>query len=185
MNETLKTIKARRSIRKFAKEPVKAEDLQAVLEAGIYAPNQQNKQSWHFTVVQTSVVISELIVGAKKWLSKSDNPVFREKAKTVEYDLFYSAPINIIISGDDQDLWSRPNCAAAVQNILLAAESLGLGACWKNMITGLLNSEEGQALKERLGIPAGYRPYFGVVLGYKIEDNNPIPPRKTDCINYV
>lgn len=185
MNETIKTIKDRRSIRKFTQQPVNDVSLQLIVEAGINAPNAQNRQSWHFTVIRNQQVISELIESAREWLSDSDNEALRERAQSVGFDLFYNAPVNIVISADEQDRWSQPNCAAAVQNMLLAAESIGLGACWKNMITGLLNSEKGKEWKEKLGIPTGYRPYFGVVIGYKAEESVIVPSRRTDCISYI
>lgn len=52
MNEVLKTLKGRRSIRAYLPDQIPNEDLQAILEAGIYAPTAHNDQPWHFTVIQ-------------------------------------------------------------------------------------------------------------------------------------
>ena len=153
MNDVVRTIKERRSVRHFSQDPISDNDLAIILESAIYAPNQANKQNWHFSVIRGPEIVAELTEAARIWMSNSEIPAFRERAARIEYDLFYGAPVNIVVSGDEQDRWSMPGCAAAVQNMLLAADSLGLGACWKNMLTGLLNSEHGQMYKDKLGIP--------------------------------
>ena len=65
VNETLKIIKQRRSIRSFKDEQIKEEELQAVLEAGLYAPNAGD-QAWHFTVIQNKELLDRLNLAAKE-----------------------------------------------------------------------------------------------------------------------
>ncbi len=64
-NETLKIIKQRRSIRSFKDEQVKEEELQAIIEAGQYAPNAGN-EAWHFTVIQNKELLNRLNLAAKE-----------------------------------------------------------------------------------------------------------------------
>ncbi len=185
MNKVIENIKERRSIRIFKTDPVSEDDLNVIIEAGSYAPSQGNKQTWHFTIIKSPSMINEMIEAARIWTSNSETPAFRERAKVIEYDLFYGSPVNIIVSGKDEDPYSKTDCAAAVQNMLLAAQSLGLASCWKNMVTGLLKSEYGSAIKLKLGMPAEFTPYFGLVLGYRTDVEIPVPSRKSDCFNII
>ena len=69
VNDTLKIIKQRRSIRSFKDEQIKEEELQAVLEAGLYAPNTED-QAWHFTVIQNKELLDRLNLAAKEAAKK-------------------------------------------------------------------------------------------------------------------
>ena len=75
-NETLKIIKKRRSIRSFKDEQIKEEELQAVLEAGLYAPNAGD-QAWHFTVIQNKELLDRLNLAAKEAAKQMDFGPFR------------------------------------------------------------------------------------------------------------
>lgn len=81
MSETLQTIKERRSIRNFKDEQVKEQDLQAVLEAGLYAPSAMNEQSWHFTVIQNTELLKKFTQIAKNTFAKSDVEHFKSLSK--------------------------------------------------------------------------------------------------------
>ncbi|WP_269849065.1 nitroreductase family protein [Methanosarcina horonobensis] len=80
VNETLKTIKQRRSIRSFKDEQIREEELQAVLEAGLYAPNAGD-QSWHFTVVQNRELLDRLNLAAKEVAKQMEMEHLRKLGK--------------------------------------------------------------------------------------------------------
>lgn len=82
MNEIIKNILNRRSVRKYKKEQIKIEELQAILEAGKYAPSAMNQQSWHFTVVQNKEVLRKIDEATKTAFIKSGNKNFEDRAKT-------------------------------------------------------------------------------------------------------
>ncbi|WP_425057847.1 hypothetical protein SCACP_24120 [Sporomusa carbonis] len=77
------------------------------------------------------------------------------------------------------------DCAAATRNILLAAESIGLGACWINLTLFAFTGEQGEQYKQQLDVPAGYKPFSSVALGYKKIETVKAPPRKENLINYI
>lgn len=162
MNLVIETIKQRRSIRGFTPQQISDSDLQIVLDCALNAPSACNKQSWHFTVIQNRDMIQYLNDTAKINLQKSDVPAFREygEADTV---LLYGAPTLIIVSGDDNDYDAIIDCSAAVQNMLIAAQSLGLGTLWNGLINFAFETE---AAIEKTAIPEGYSTYFGIALGY-------------------
>ncbi len=71
MNQVLETIKNRRSVRKFKKEQLKDSEIEAILEAAIYAPTALNEQPWHFTVIQNKELLDEINTVSKKTLAEN------------------------------------------------------------------------------------------------------------------
>lgn len=116
MNEVLRAIRERRSIRVFRPDPIEPEKLEAILEAARWAPSGRNTQPWRFVVVESKEKREEL------------------GRVVTQMDMVRTAPITIAVLRDKdagydevKDIQAIGACA---QNILLAAHSLGLGACW-------------------------------------------------------
>ncbi len=187
-NPILKTIKSRRSIRKFTEEQIKEEELQAVLEAGMWAPSAGNSQAWHFTVVQNTEVLDWLNKQVKEAAKLFRVEYIQKMANNEKLNVFYHASTVIVVSGDESDPdATEANCAAATENMLLAAEALGLGACWVNFIRHPCdrNAANKREFLDRLSIPEGYKPYSSVVLGYKKIETANAPERKQNIVNYI
>lgn len=158
---TLATIRKRRSIRKYKEDTVALDLIGAVIEAGIMAPSAGNQQMWKFIVVQNEQkrkAIAEACL-EQYWMSR--------------------APVHIVVVAEDEKarkwygvrgekLYSIQTCAAAIENMILAAEELGLGACWVGAF------EEG-IVSRICGIPESARPQAIVTLGYADET----PRKKT------
>lgn len=102
MNETLQTIKARRSVRAYMEQQVSAEDLNLILEAATYAPNGMHLETWHFTAIQNKEVLKELNDKIKGAFAKSDDPHTRERGHSQTYCCYYHAPTLVIVSNE---LW--------------------------------------------------------------------------------
>ena len=183
-NETLKIIKQRRSIRGFKSEQIKKEELEAVLEAGLYAPNAGD-QAWHFTVVQNKELLDRLNVAAKEATKHLDIEGIGELASDEKFNCFYGAPTLILVSAKEQGIPLESDCAAATQNLLLAAESIGLGSCWIYFVMFAFNSPQGPELRRELKIPEGSKLYCSAVLGYKNDTIVNIPDRKPNLITYI
>lgn len=128
--EALETIKTRRSIRRYKRDPISQEKLQKILDAGRWAPSSHNSQPWKFIVL-------------------SDFKVREQVAKLLTWGKFLAqAPLGIAVVSDP-GISSHPikDGSLAVYSMLLAAHSLGLGGCW------LDPSTEEENLKEMLDIP--------------------------------
>lgn len=184
-NDVLATIKKRRSVRAFKEAQITADELQAVLKAAIYAPSAGNQQLWHFTVIQNQELLAELNTSAKEGAAQFDNEHIRQIAANEKFNIFYGAPTVILISGKEDGMAIEADCAAATQNILLAAESIGLGSCWVNLTLFALWGENGKQYKQQLNLPPGYKPVSSVALGYKKVDSVNIPHRNEDVVNYI
>lgn len=100
MNETLQTIKARRSVRAYMEQQVSAEDLNLILEAATYAPNGMHLETWHFTAIQNKEVLKELNDKIKGAFAKSDDPHTRERGHSQTYCCYYHAPTLVIVSNE-------------------------------------------------------------------------------------
>jgi nitroreductase len=183
MNTILETIKNRRSTRSFEQEQIKQSDLEMILEAAIYAPTAHNDQPWHFTVIQNKELLADINTKSKLGLSKSTIDWRKEVGNNPKTNLMYNAPTLIIVSGRKDAVAPMIDCSAAIQNMLLTAESLGLGTVWLGLIREYFSYPEELAA---LQIPAGYEPYYGVALGYKKNKNKmTAPKRNPDVVTYL
>jgi nitroreductase len=185
MNETLKVIRERRTTRKFKAEQIKEEELQAIIEAGIYAPSAHNQQSWNFTVIQNKELIEELNTESKEAAKNFPDKLIQKMANNDKFNVFYGAPTVIIVSGMDNGMMPQVDCAAASENMLIAAESLDVGACWNGFVGFLFNSEKGAEYKAKLNIPKGFTPYYAIVLGYKDVRMTNAPARRENTVQYI
>ncbi|MCD4782557.1 MAG: nitroreductase family protein [Candidatus Eremiobacteraeota bacterium] len=183
MNEVLKTIKKRRSIRKYLPNQIRQEELNAIIEAGIYAPTAKRDEPWYFTVIQDRKIIDIINEKTKLQMAKSDTDWIAEKGQCEEYHVFHHAPTVILVSGRESAFSPLIDCSAATQNMLLAAESLGIGSCWIGLIRFMFLDEEEI---EMFDVPEGYKPYYAICLGYKdLPEELPIPERNREVVSYI
>jgi nitroreductase len=114
--EVLEAIRTRRSIHRFQDRPVPEELIEKLLRAAMSAPSASNSQPWQFVVITDRQILRQV-------------PIINPYAEMAEY-----APLAILICADtrlDRSPWYWPvDCAAAAENMLLAAHGLGLGAVW-------------------------------------------------------
>jgi nitroreductase len=146
------TIITRRSIRKYKKQPISKEIVQKLLQAACSAPSAGNQQPWHFVILDDRKILNVI-------------HTFHPSAR-----MLLTADAAILVCGDldlekFKGFW-MVDCAAATENILLAAHSLGLGACW----LGLYPREGRMAgMKKLLHLPSNIVPFAIVSLGYPDE----------------
>ena len=173
MATTLEDLKNRRSCRSYQPRQIAEEELQQVLEAGMYAPTGRGAQAPVIVVVQDRDTIDAL---RRQNATILGNP---------EADPFYGAPTVLIVLADR----SRPTYlydgSCVMDNLLNAAQAVGLGACWIHRAKEEFDSPEGKALLERWGIQGDYEGIGHCVLGYRA-DAVPAPaPRKGNYVYYV
>ena len=185
MNEFVRIICNRRSVRQYKAKQISDADLTQILDAALAAPNAMNQQKWHFTVVQDKVTLERMAAIIKENMINSGNDLLANRASVPGYNTFYNAPTVILISADEKAKFVQIDCGAAAQNIALAAESLFLSSCIITSSSYLFSSQKGEELKKKLGIPAGYSHICSIALGYR-EGANPVaPPRNDRVITYI
>ncbi len=170
MNEVIKNIKERRSIRAYRPEQIKDEELDAILEAGTYAPTGMGMQSPKIVVVQEPDLIAKL--------SRMNAEVMG-----TDSDPFYGAPTVLIVLADS----GRPTCvedgSLVLGTLMQAAHSLGVGSCWIHRAREVFASGEGKELLKAWGIPENYIGVGHCILGYPKETAEvQAKPRKADYI---
>ena len=184
MNEVLTVIRNRRSIRLFKDEQIKKEELDQIIEAGLYAPSANNSQAWHFTVIQGKEMIERVNSWLLEEVEKGDNSRLKEIIARTGGKIFRNAPTVIIVSAASKDSYAAINAAAATQTILLAAESFGIGTCWIGTVRLLAESTKLEQYAQELKIPEEYAPKNGITLGYKAE-NPSLPERRQNLVSYI
>lgn len=183
-NTTLSVIRNRRSIRKYKPEQISTEEVQAIMEAAVYAPSAMNQQNWHFSVVQNSELLAKMRESMKEGMRASGEEFLVSRANDPKYIPFFGAPTVIIVSGKKEDRSTQINCGLAVENITLAAESLNIGTCIMTSSVMTFNAPHGDELKREIGIPEGFEHVCAVTLGYK--DESPVAKdRLSGTVNFV
>lgn len=173
MNETMETLLNRRSIRKYKSEQIKDEELNAVLEAGKYAPSGGNQQSALFIVVQNKDVI--------KKISKMNAAVMGKE----NIDPYYGAPTVILVLADKSKATPVEDASIALCNMYNAAYSLGLGSCWIHRTREMFESEEGKKLLKEWGVEGDYIGVGSCILGYPDCELPKPAPRKDNFVIMV
>ena len=154
--ETMEAILTRRSIRKFKGDPVPQDLLDRLLEAAMSAPSAGNEQVWEFVVLTDRRLLDEI-------------PTFHPFAQMLK-----TAPAAILICGDlsrrkYEGFWVQ-DCAAATQNVLLAAHALGFGAVWVGVHP---NPQREEPVRRLVGLPDHVTPLSLIPLGYPAEHVEP------------
>ena len=170
MNKVLENIKSRRSVRAYTDQQVSETDLLAILEAATYAPSGMHYESWHFTAIQNADKLTELNSRIKGAFAKSDDLRLQERGHSQTYCCYYHAPTLVIVSNDPTQWWAGMDCACAIENMFLAATSLGIGSCWINQLGTTCDDPEVRAFITSLGVPENHKVYGCVALGYAHPD---------------
>jgi nitroreductase len=180
MSETIKNpvmdaILSRRSTRDFKRDVQLTEtELNTILEAGIWAPTARNTQHIHFIVIQKPEVIAKI---AERF-SKND---FNDGKIR---DFVYGAPTFIMLTGKKDWKYTHIDAGIVVENMSLAAQSLGLGSLIIGCVKDYFNTEDGRKYAVELGMPEDHVFSIGIALGH-IATPTPPKPRVGDRITYI
>ena len=166
----IKNIMTRTSVRKYTNEAVSKADIETMLRAGMAAPTAVNKQPWHFVVVTDREQLNALAAANRGT------------------GMAAKAPLAIVVCGDmqktlpgvGQGFWVQ-DCSAATENILLAANALGLGAVW----TGLYpNEDRANAVRDIVKAPEHIVPLCVIVIGHPADNPTPKDKWKPENVSY-
>ncbi len=184
MNQTIKDILSRRSIRRFKPEPLPRDLLAEIITAGEFAPTALNTQSLHFSVILNQDIIADISAVNKKIIGGDDGNPLKKLAQMDNFCNFYHAPAVIIISSDDIP-YGVADAANAAENICIAAQSLGIGSCYIASFLPAFASPEAPRLKDRIMLPENKIVRFAVALGYIDGETPSAPPRRENNITVI
>lgn len=195
MNEVMNTILHRRSIRRFDSRQIEESALQEILQAGLYAPSAGGRQGVIFAVCQDREINERLgrikranshprMATATSYVSR-EQPSIADDPKLT--NAFYDAPTVITFFAPKQFLFSVDDCAVAAENMMLAADALGIGSCYIGQGWPAFADPYGQEVLKNWRIPTDYYAVMQLILGYPREgDRQPTPkPRKKDRVLYI
>ena len=182
MNKTIKSIKERRAVRAYKDKAIEKEKIKEIVECGLMAPSARNLQTWKFIVVTNKDLIKEMGKRLQDKLIENPRYLFvKERAKTKEDAIFYSAPLAIFILGDKENHWSTIDCALAAENMMIAAKSLGIASCPIGMARYI--KDESDIIK-KLNFPENYELILTIVFGYA-DENPDAKERNRNVVNWI
>ncbi|MBQ9060122.1 MAG: nitroreductase family protein [Firmicutes bacterium] len=154
MNETIRLMKERRSIRSYKKEQVAEDKLTAILEAGEYAASGMGKQK----VVSVAVQDPEIIAQMSK---------LNAQVMGMDIDPFYGAPTVVVVFGSTESATTVEDGSLVIGNLMLAAFAEGVDSCWIHRAKEVFETEEGKALKAAWGLDDSWVGIGNCILGYR------------------
>lgn len=172
MEDILNTIVSRRSVKRFKQTMPSKEDIDKVIKAGMYAPSGRNKQA-------------SIILAISNEQIKNDLSKILADFRGVDIDPFYGAPVYLVVLADTSVSTYVYDGSVVIENMLLEAHSIGLGACWIHHAKEIFNSAYGKNLLKNLGIDGEYEGIGTCILGYSDVELNTHLPRKDNFVYYV
>lgn len=168
---------ARRSIRAYKQVPVSRDTMKVILTCGINAPNGLNRQSWEVRVVDNAESIAEV---TKAFTAVS--PQFASQPGFI--NMFRNAPTVVFIANKVDAGMSQIDCGLLGGNMILAAQSLGIGSCCLGGPVQFLKSPAGKFFLDKLGFSEGYELLYAIAFGYP-DESPEAKPRDEAKVRFV
>lgn len=166
--DVVEAIKSRRAVRSYLPRPVSPEVVENLVELASLAPSSRNLQPWSFWIYLDPKKIEEMAQEIKHWLfniphAEPFTSPLRKILADPAYDVFYHAPVLILVAATSNEHQAQEDCCLAIENLLLAARAAELGSCVIGTARPWFNLP---ATKQSLNIPASYEVVEPIVIGY-------------------
>lgn len=192
MNEVLKCLKERRTIRRFLKEQIAEQELHYILEAGLYAPTAGGRQSPQILVCQDADVNGRLGRLNRKLFGGANSdgihfvsPTQRSIADDDSIESgFYDAPTVVTLFAPERWVYGIHDCTSVAINMMTAAWSLGIGCCYVSRAEETFRTDLGRELQQRAGIAEHYVARVHICMGYP-DGEAVAKERKMERIHFV
>ena len=184
MNAVLSTISLRRSHRAYTAQQLSQPQLDALIQAALDAPSAVNDQPWHFSVVQNPALLDEMDQVSRENMMKEAEASRSPRLADRKFHIFYHAPTVIFISCKTSNPMAGVDCGIAVENIALAAESLGLGSVILGLPRFAFQDERGKAFAKTLEFPDDHQFVIAIALGVPADEkaHHGVKPGKVTVI---
>ncbi len=173
MNEAMRNLISRRSVRQYLDKPVPEDILNRILEAGTWAPSAMNRQS--------AIMIAVTDRALRDRLSAMNASIMGREGT----DPFYGAPVVVVVLADRNIPAHVYDGTLVMENLMLAAHAEGLGSCWIHRAKEEFDSPEGKEILHKLGITGDYEGIGHCILGYPAGELPEGKPRKAQFIYRV
>lgn len=183
-NAVLDTIAARRSHRAYEATPVTDKQLDALLKACMDAPSAVNRQPWHVSVVRNQALLHEMNAELRAQMMQREASERSPRFADPSFDVFYHAPLVLFLSANPDWRYSALDCGIAVQNIALAAESMGLGSVILGMPRDAFAGSRREEFEKALGFLSGEVFQIAIAIGVPA-DNKDAHPVHEGHVSYI
>lgn len=181
MNQTIQDIISRRSVKKYLDKPVPEELVEQIVKAGTYAPTGMNCQS-PIIIAVTNKEMRDRLSTINLNIVKG----FNLTTTSGHGDPFYGAPVVLVVLAKKEIGTRIYDGSLVMENMMIAANSLGLGSCWIHRAKETFECEAGKQILQELGIPDEYEGIGNCIVGYAAPDAlKPQVARKDDYITWV
>lgn len=174
MNEVIQNMISRRSVRKYKSDMLPKNIIDDIIKAGTFAPTGRGMQSPIIIAVTNKTIRDELSKINAKIMGKSQ-----------DFDPFYNAPVVLIVLADKSCPTYIYDGSLVMENLMLSANSLGVGSCWIHRAKETFETPEGKEILKKLGITGDYEGIGNCILGYSDEPTKTAPPRKDNYVYYL
>lgn len=173
VNDTIKSIMKRCSIRKFKKDKISEAEIEILMKAGLAAPSGANLQPWHFCFVEDTKMITDLEDYLVELALNSGDKVAIERLKSRNNKVIFDAPLLIVVSSPFSGQYDMLDCGIAIENIVIAAESMGLSSIILGGMRVAFMGEKKAVYEELFCIPKGNQFVAAIAIGYADMIGNP------------
>ena len=164
INDTLQAIFDRRSIRRFEPMPLTEEQIDMLVEVALASPSGMNRQPWFFHFITDPEKIEAISEAALEYFHRQGNKAVLERMASRHKSLFYGAPLVIIISLP-KDLDSQIDAGIAVENLAIAAQSMGLGSCIIGLAEASFAGSQAETCARMIELPDSHEFAISIAIG--------------------
>ena len=166
MNDTIKSIMKRCSIRKFKKDKISESEIKILINAGLAAPSGANLQPWHFSFVEDTKLITDLEDYLVELAMNSGDEKAIERLKSRNNKVIFDAPLLVIVSSPLKGHFDMIDCGISIENIVIAAESIGLSSIILGGMRVAFMGEKKDFYEELFRIPKENQFVAAIAIGY-------------------
>ncbi len=176
VNKVLETIQSRSSIRAYQSKPLTKEQIQILTDAALASPSSMNRQPYQFIVVKNKALIQEWEQAAVDYFTEIGDSATRERLKSRNNKVFYNAPCVIVVAIENKGTYPLIDAGIAVQNIALAAKSIGLDSVILGLPSVVFAGENAAMWRKRLKLSEDHKYGIGIAVGYAAMEKFPHKP---------
>lgn len=185
--ELMAAIRNWRAVRDYTAKAVDEETVRLLIDAAAEAPSAGDRQAWSFVIVNNRAILKRCSDAAKAELLMNRSgsidhlAAFRDRLASTDYNIFYDAPVLIVICATEPDTMAAQSVCLAAENLMLAARDIGLGTCWIGFAEAWLATPQAKA---ELTIPADHITIAPIIVGYP-QQWPKRPGRRTPQITWI
>lgn len=166
MNDTIKSIMKRCSIRKFKKDKISETEIDILMKAALAAPSGANLQPWHFSFVEDTKLITGLEDYLVELAMNSGDEIAIERLKSRNNKVIFDAPLLVVVSSPLKGHFDMLDCGIAIENIVIAAESIGLSSIILGGMRVAFIGDKKAVYEELFCIPKGNQFVAAIAIGH-------------------